>query len=78
MRTMWPNDCCYPSPTDALIHLKVQSPLSCFIPIWPWLHALSDIHKLSDLVDVQIFSAGARKTVGEDAVIQVLLEALAH
>lgn len=58
MRTMWPNDCCYPSPTDALIDLKFWRQLSCFVPVWPWLHALSDIHKHIDLVEVHVFVKG--------------------
>jgi hypothetical protein len=37
----WSNHCCFPSPTDALIDLKLRCQLSCFVPVWHWLHTLT-------------------------------------
>jgi hypothetical protein len=37
----WPNRCCLPSPTDALIDLKVRHRLGRFVPIWLNLDTLA-------------------------------------
>jgi hypothetical protein len=37
----WPNRCCLPSPTDALIDLKVRRRLGRFVPIWLNLDTLA-------------------------------------